>query len=75
VINTADKKERKVETNMSLYLKRTKMRTKDTRYKPEGSTWPSYEACEYFRVIQKKVSHEDDSGRGLNISPVKNVKQ
>jgi hypothetical protein len=46
-------KERKLETNMSLYLKMMKVRTKDMGYKPEASTQPSYEACHYLMVIQK----------------------
>jgi hypothetical protein len=53
VINIVDKKERKLETNMSLYLKTMKVRTKDMGYKPEASTRPSNEAHHYFTVTQK----------------------
>jgi hypothetical protein len=34
VVNTVDKKERKLETNMNLYFKMMKVRTKDMGYKP-----------------------------------------
>jgi hypothetical protein len=53
VVNIVDKKERKVETNMSLYFKMMEVQRKDTKYKPEASTEPSYLACHYFMVIQK----------------------
>jgi hypothetical protein len=54
VINIVDKKERKLETNMSLYLKTMKVWTKDMGYKPEASTRPSHEAHHYFMVTQKR---------------------
>jgi hypothetical protein len=41
VVNTVDKKERKLETNRSLYLKTMGVRRKDTGYKPEACTQPS----------------------------------
>ncbi len=54
VVNTVDKKERKLETNRSLYLKTMGVRRKDTRYKPEACTQPSQGAGDYFTDIQKR---------------------
>jgi hypothetical protein len=53
LVNTVNKKERKLETNMSLYFKTMEVRTKDRGYKLEASTQPSYSSCHYFTVIQK----------------------
>jgi hypothetical protein len=66
VVNTLDMKERKLETNMSLYFKIMEVWIWDI-----NPNRPSNLACHYFIVIQKNVSHGDDSKRALNISLVK----
>ncbi len=74
-MNTIDKKERKRETNMNLYLKMTEVRTEDIGYKPEASTEPSHLARHYFYGYTKNVSKGNDHKRGLNISPGKNLNE
>lgn len=53
LVHNLEKKERKLETNMSLYFRIMEVGTKDMGYKPQPSTHLSYLACHYFIAIEK----------------------
>lgn len=53
LVNTLDKKERNVQTNMVLYFRTMEVRTKDLGYKSKPFTHPSYLLAHHFIVIQR----------------------
>jgi hypothetical protein len=53
LINTSDKKERNLQTNMILHFRNMEMWTKDTGYKSEPCTHPSYLLAHNFITMQR----------------------